>query len=75
MRTSSPIPHFTDRETETPDDGEETGSHAPNQGHPTGQQVADSGSRRLWARAPLSLRAEARPKASASDPVWRDQRS
>lgn len=25
------------------------------------------------ARAPLSLRAEARPKASASDPVWRDQ--
>ena len=27
------------------------------------------------ARAPLSLRAEARPKASASDPVWRDQRS
>lgn len=27
------------------------------------------------ARAPLSLRAEAGPEASASDPVWRDQRS
>lgn len=75
VRTPSPIPHFMDRETETPDDGEETGSHAPNQGHPTGQQVADAGSRQLWARAPLSLRAEARPKASASDPVWRDQKS